>query len=283
MNTTGKWLIVGGVLFLVGALVTFIGLAVIKFDWVRLDTTDYESKDYDVTGDFRKITVEGTTDDVAVHPSKGNTCKVVCMEDRYTTHEVSAENGTLRIKQIVNGHPFFQIHLGVALKGPGIDIYVPESEYEKLEVTCTTGDVQLTEGISFDNLAVNVVTGDVRMKDFVCKGKAEINVRTGDLSVKDSSFGALSFRATTGDLEADESVVEGDLHVNVTTGDVDLDEFDAANLYIKTTTGDVKAELLSGKEFVTQTGVGDVEVPEGSSGGKCEVTTTTGDINIKVR
>jgi hypothetical protein len=44
----------------------------------------------------------------------------------------------------------------------------------------------------------------------------------------------------------------------------------------------VKGSLLTDKIFVTQSDTGKVDVPETVSGGKCKVTTDTGDIRIEI-
>ena len=62
-----------------------------------------------------------------------------------------------------------------------------------------------------------------------------------------------------------------------------LDGCDAAEIFVKTDTGDVTGTLLSEKVFVTTTDTGKVEVPRSVSGGRCEITTDTGDIRISIR
>ena len=67
------------------------------------------------------------------------------------------------------------------------------------------------------------------------------------------------------------------------TGDVKLDRSDAAELFVETDTGDVTGTLLSDKVFVVETDTGSVDVPKTITGGKCEIITSTGDINISVK
>ncbi len=58
---------------------------------------------------------------------------------------------------------------------------------------------------------------------------------------------------------------------------------DAASIYVKTDTGDVTGSLRSEKVFITETHTGKVRVPTGIRGGRCEISTHTGDIIIEVR
>ena len=66
------------------------------------------------------------------------------------------------------------------------------------------------------------------------------------------------------------------------TGDVRMEGCDAAEIFILTDTGDVAGSLLSDKVFVVETDTGDVDVPRSAAGGRCEITTDTGDIRITV-
>ena len=60
-----------------------------------------------------------------------------------------------------------------------------------------------------------------------------------------------------------------------------FDSSDAAEIYVRTSTGDVAGSLLTDKVFMTQTDTGNVGVPQTITGGKCEIHTDTGDIQIK--
>jgi hypothetical protein len=50
---------------------------------------------------------------------------------------------------------------------------------------------------------------------------------------------------------------------------------------VEITTGDVSGSLRTDKIFNVQA-TGDVNVPKSGTGGLCDITTTTGDIHIRV-
>ena len=66
------------------------------------------------------------------------------------------------------------------------------------------------------------------------------------------------------------------------TGDVSFDGSDATEIFVKTTTGQVKGSLLTDKVFVAQTDTGHVDVPKTTTGGRCEITTDTGNVEIEL-
>ena len=78
-------------------------------------------------------------------------------------------------------------------------------------------------------------------------------------------------------------VATGTISIKSDTGDVRFEGSDAIEISVKTDTGDVTGTLLSEKVFITETATGRVNVPKTTSGGKCEITTETGDINISIK
>ena len=58
-------------------------------------------------------------------------------------------------------------------------------------------------------------------------------------------------------------------------------EYSSIDVYVST--GDVTGTLLSDKIFFAETTTGDVSVPKLTSGGKCEISTTAGDIEISIK
>jgi DUF4097 and DUF4098 domain-containing protein YvlB len=72
------------------------------------------------------------------------------------------------------------------------------------------------------------------------------------------------------------------LSIERSTGDVIFEGCDAGEIYVKTDTGDVKGTLLSEKVFLTDTDTGKISVPKTITGGRCEVSTDTGDIELSI-
>lgn len=66
------------------------------------------------------------------------------------------------------------------------------------------------------------------------------------------------------------------------TGDIEFDGCDADAIYVKTDTGSVMGTFLTDKEFVTDTDTGSVDVPKSVTGGRCEISTDTGNIRVKI-
>ncbi len=77
-------------------------------------------------------------------------------------------------------------------------------------------------------------------------------------------------------------IASGKFDIERSTGNVIFTRCDALEITVLTDTGDVRGSLLSEKIFFYETDTGDVDLPETLGGGKCKITTDTGDINITV-
>ena len=88
---------------------------------------------------------------------------------------------------------------------------------------------------------------------------------------------------STGDLTMKNVVVTGEFNLERDTGDIEWNGCDAETIYVKTDTGDITGTLLSDKVYITETDTGSVDVPKTTTGGRCEITTDTGDIRISVK
>ena len=200
------------------------------------------------------------------------------------------------------------------------DVEIPkELKFESIEVSDNTGDVTnnasaseavkiktstgkiKVEDISAASLDLSASTGKVTLSDVKCEGNIKIKVSTGKVFINDISCKSLASDGSTGDISLNNVKIKeklsierstGDVKLEITTaaefsietdtGDVDFEGSDADEIYVETDTGHVKGTLLSEKIFITQTDTGNISVPESVTGGKCKISTDTGNIKISI-
>lgn len=296
-----KWMliliIIALSLIIAGITVAFVGFAIAGFEINELNMSKHTTNTYEPDGEFDSVYIETATCDIVLLPSSDGKCSVVCTELAKVPHTVSIDNGTLTVKYD-DQRKWFD-HIGIFWGKTAITVYLPESEYSSLTLCSATGDLEIPKDFKFGKADLSTSTGDVKMLANVC-GSLEVSSDTGDIqiggnasaltvkvhtgdidvySVKCKSFSA---NTTTGDMSLRNLIVETGIEIRTDTGDVEFDRCDAAYLKIQTDTGDVEGSLLSDKVFATQTDTGKVRVPNSSEGGKCEITTDTGDIEISI-
>ena len=312
------FIIIAIILFVVGCAIIFAAAASSGFDLKKLQTSEPETKTYPVTEEFKNIQIDETTADVIFAASPDGTCSVVCRENEKNVHRVTVEEGTLKIvSEKLSG---WRTWFSVSFESESVTVYLPKDTYESLLIKTHTGDVEIPQGLNFYDVDVTGSTGDVRCAASV-SNKLSISLSTGDVSISGVSAAAIKCTVTTGEIRMQSVSCAGDVQVKVSTGktiidgltcqnlhsegstgkmqlknvaasqtiaierdtgDVKFELSDAAEIRVKTTTGDVTGTLRTGKTFVTKTSTGDVKVPESTAGGRCEISTSTGDIVLQI-
>lgn len=287
-----------------------------NFDFKKLATDRYQSETYTVTEDFTNIEINVDTDDIKFLPSDDGICKVICTETDKLKHSVRVENGKLIIK-IMDRRRWFD-HIGIFFGESKMTVYLPKSEFASLFIENDTGDIKLPSDFSFgsaeietdtgditfnsavignlslttdtgnigakgilsDKLSLETDTGNISVTSAAVTGITEIETDTGTVKLEDVKCGSLSAESSTGDITLKNTVTTGDISIESDTGDVRFDGSDAQNVYVKTSTGDVGGNFITEKIFITQTSTGKINIPESTSGGKCKIVTSTGDIEF---
>jgi len=314
-----RWLIAAGVLVMIGLLLFVSVMTVYDWDFTKLNTVPFATRTYTVDQAFCKLSFETDTADIQLALSQDNKCRVICYEQENQFHSVAVANETLMIR--AQDEREWYEHIGIIVGAPEITVYLPKTAYdtltiegstgdieiplefnfEKLDVTTDTGDVICralvaesvkigtstgridVEGTSPVTLDLSVSTGNVTVADVICAGEIAVSVSTGKVHITDTECRNLISDGDTGDLILKNVIAEESFAIERTTGDVTFDGCDAGEISVTTDTGDVTGTLLSGKIFTVSTDTGDVEVPESVPGGKCRITTNTGDIRLSVQ
>lgn len=313
-----KLLIIATVLVIVGFLIFRGMLSMLDWDFGKLSTAKYATASHEVQEPFHSISIQSNTAEVEFVLSDGK-ARVECYEQQTRKHSVSVQNDTLVIA--VEDNRAWYEYIGFNFNTAKITVYLPEAAYESLTVKSATGSVKLPSDFRFETanvslttgsvafganveskakiktttgnirveqasvgeLELSVTTGHINVSDVKCQGSLKAHVTTGDAKFTDVTCGSFRSTGSTGDLTLKNVVAAEKLTAERSTGDVKFDGADAAEIWVETDTGDVTGTLLSDKIFFTETDTGSVSVPRSTTGGKCEITTDTGDIRLKIQ
>lgn len=284
MKTSKKIaLIVAAGCILLGGLLIVFSRPRGGFHELEAHTTTYESKTYDVSEPFRRICVQDTAMDVRILPAADGQCRVECYDSRKRTHTVAVTDDTLTVT-CVDLETWYD-HIGITWGGwqdIALTVYLPEQEYESLLLQTASGDIAVHSGFTFAEAELRTASGDVTFTGTVSE-QLSVQSTSGEIEVRNTTGSTVQIATTSGDIELAAVQISGEAVLETISGDIALEHSDAGSFRIKTTSGDIEGALLSGKNFVTHTVSGDVRVPPSdSTANVCEVTTTSGDIRIKV-
>lgn len=315
---TVVWIIIAICLVLTGCILFGGVMAMLKWDFSKLSTVKYQEKDYEIRESFENISIVADTARISLAPSQDGKVKVVCYERENMVHNVTVADGTLAI-ELKDSRKWYE-HIGIQFGSPRITVYLPDEVYGAFSLQSSTGDITLPADFTFESISVavstarvncsatatgeilirsstgsiaaeklsaaalelSVSTGRITVTDVTCAGDISVHVSTGKADLTNVSCRNLTSTGSTGDLNLTKVLSQGKLSVSRSTGDVTLDRCDAAQIVVKTDTGDVTGSLLSEKIFFAQTDTGRIDVPKTASGGRCEITTDTGNIKITI-
>lgn len=317
-TSTKKLLITALILLIAGILIFFGAMCALGFDFGRLDTSRSEEKIHTINETFDKIVIDSDTARIFFKKAEDDNCKITCYEAENVSYAVSVEDNTLRISvdRVGSWYNFFNFSAGKTK----ITVFLPENEYNSLDIESTTGDVDIPADFVFDSLTIRGETADINCLASV-SGELKIGVRTGKISLSsikakkailststgnievidsdintefeirtstgrirltDIRCNVFSSTGTTGNVKLTNVIAVDSLEIERTTGDIVFEGCDAGSITVKTGTGNVTGTLLSDKIFLIDTSTGHVKVPKTLTGGKCEITSDTGDIDLSI-
>ncbi len=309
---------VAAALVLVGGIVFSSAMAALHWDFSKLSTEKYVTNEYIINQDFYDISVAVDTADLEILPSENGQTRVVCYEPKKAFHSALVQGETLTLR--VNDTRKWYEHIGIHLETAKITVYLPQNEYGDLRVETDTSDVKIPENFVFTSVKIKGSTGDVDFRADTLE-TATIKTSTGDITVENISAKGLELTTSTGDITVGRVNCAEDLGIHVSTGDsmvqntlcqnlsssgstgdirlentvaaekmtlvrstgsVHFQKSDASEISVKTDTGNVKGTLRSDKVFFAESDTGSVTVPKTLTGGRCEISTDTGDIKIEI-
>ncbi|MBQ1263512.1 MAG: DUF4097 family beta strand repeat protein [Oscillospiraceae bacterium] len=311
-------LVVGALLVLLGGIIFAAAMMSFKWDFKKISTTNYQTNEHQITESFNDVSIVTDTADIKLLPSENSQVKVVCYEEENAKHAVSVKDGALTV-EVVNEKKWYE-HIGINFESPKVTVYLPEGEYGALSIKGDTGDTNISREFTFKSIEieqdtgsvsnyanainniviktdtgavtvedvsaqavdVSVSTGKVTVTGVKCEGTVKIGVSTGKTYIEDLKCKSFISSGDTGSLTLNSAVATEKFFIERSTGDVSFKDSDAAEIFVKTDTGDVTGTLLTNKVFIAETDTGKIEVPNSVNGGRCEITTDTGDIKISI-
>ena len=296
-NRSAKAVILACALLAIGLVIGIAGSIANHFDFSDLDANTYETNTHGITEPFKSISVDTDISDVQFVLTEADDCTVICSEREDLRHRVYVKEETLVIE--VEDERHWYDHIGFFFGKQHVTVHLPKASYESLTVETDTGDVEVAAGLQFNSVKTDTDTGDVRVYanvfdelsvqtdtgDVTANSISPMTVRlstdTGDILLADTRCSTVDIETDTGKITLRNTIAIKTITVKSATGDVHLLASDASSLYVKTSTGDVSGHLLTDKIFITATSTGKVRVPSTTTGGKCEIITSTGDITFE--
>ena len=214
-------------------------------------------------GEYGDLTISADTSDI-------------CIAKDFDFKSVDISLSTGDTKCYASASDFIKINASTG------DIDVSGVDTGELELSASTGHIGVS-GCTADSATMRTSTGKINVSYLTVNNALSVSVTTGDVKIANATCGSLTTTGNTGDIKFENVIVAELMSIKRSTGDVELLCCDAGEIAIDTGTGDVKASLLTDKIFIVRTDTGKINAPETTSGGKCKITTDTGNITVTIK
>lgn len=319
MKKTAILLIFATCLILIGCIIFGGVMTVFKWDFKTLSTDKFETITHTISEEFENISIINDTADVIFLPADTDECNVVCYQNQIIKYSVKVEDNTLNITP-VDTRKWYDYISFFSFSSPKITVNLPKNQYNSITVNQDTGNIEIpkdfkfssidiatstgyinnlasateniklktstgdikTQDISAKNIDLSVSTGKVTASNIIADGDLKITVSTGKTNLTDIKCKNIISNGDTGSMSLKNVLADEKFNIKRSTGNVNFDGCDADELFIETDTGNVKGSLLTSKVFITESDTGRINVPKTTTGGRCEITTDTGDIIISL-
>lgn len=220
------------------------------------------------------IQFHGAVDhDLTVKTSSGNIDIENCRVDGST--QVKATSGSVNIDGMHTGEFTVSTSSG--------DVQLASIAAKNLHASAISGGISISSCEAEQNVSVETTSGDLTLADINAGGVLTFAVTSAQVDLANTTGRGLVGNASSGDICLRNVRVGGQLSLESTSGLIRLDGSDAGSLLISSSSGDVSGSLLTPKFFVIRTTSGEVNVTESDrDGGRCEITTSSGDIQIRI-
>lgn len=288
------------------------------WDLSDFSTVTYEAKTYPVAETFSSLEINTDWQDVCFLPAEDGKCRVECAENEDLTYTVKVEGDTLQVFQNDSNQWYDKIGFFFP-ENTQVTIYLPETEYERLSVTTSSGNIVIPSSLTFSSAVVKTASGEVGIKaeikesldaeassgdvtvegftgktlslvatsgnitasDVEAKDRVSLQAASGNIGLSSCRTKEVSLSCTSGDASLTDACAQEKLEVQATSGNVVLSACDAEEIRIQTTSGDVGGSLLTEKRFSVQTSSGNVMVPDSLDAQQiCQIITTSGNVSF---
>ena len=212
--------------------------------------------------DYEKLILETTSGDAD------------CPADfSFGAANLSATSGDISFRSGVEG--------ALAVSANSGEVEIEGVSPASLSVSATSGNIRVV-GVDAGSLSLSATSGDITLENATLSGEGRLKTTSGDQRLEKVSCASLTAESSSGTKRFTDVLASGELRSDSTSGDLTLQRCDADSLYLHATSGEVRGSLRTEKVFFTDTSSGSMKVPQSMSGGKCEVHTTSGDIQLTV-
>lgn len=249
MKRISKIIAVGAVILIIGVVVWVVGMSLIDWDFIRLDSTEYTAQSYACETEVKSISVSLSSFSLTV--KKGDSVSLDYYETDNSEVFVEEKDGVLSVVENYTYNPFksglfnvgrnshkftLTVVSGVKLeiKGSNSDVSIADTAFDEFSIDSSNADISLSR-VQCGKLSIDVTNCDIDMDG--CKASDMIVDATNlDMTAKSCEFKSVVIDGTNADCEL-ERVILDKLSIDATNLDADIEIIGNESEYTVKTSG----------------------------------------------
>ena len=272
-------LISAAVLLIAGIIVAGGALASVSFDFTAVNTENFTERYFEINEQITAFDIDAENFDVWLTESPDGKCYVTAPVSEYTTTQVDVKNGTLVIKRIDTRKWYEYISIVTINPELKILICVPSTEFKSLDLSTTSGDVDIPVEFMFETVDISTTSGDINSKAVV-NTEAEFSSTSGSINIQNLNANKASVGSTSGNINIEVSEPQK-LDVHSTSGRIYMKKIKVTQEFeIESTSGDAELEFVVGMKMKRDSTSGDTKMMSVWMQELIDINATSGDIRL---
>lgn len=235
MKRTSKILLIATMIFAVGVLVWIVGMSILGWNFLRLDTTKYTAQSYSCQNEVTRVSVDLSSFPLTV--KNGDSVALDYYDADNSEVTVEEKDGALIVVEKYKYRPFKNGMFGGLTRSS-----------HKFELTVVSGmrfeikgqaDI-LVDGVDFEELSMTSVNANIRFANSKL-GTLDMDIVNGDIEFSDCTVGTITLVGTNTDCEFDNLRAES-VSVRTVNADVDINDCKISDFKLDATNIDISAQ-----------------------------------------
>lgn len=321
MKKAAKVLLLVSITMLIagGSLVIF-AITRAEFDWNRLMMNEtHETYDYTVVGMVHDVKIESNGADVRVLRSSTKTCTVRSKAASRECCTAETDDGVLTVTCAFDSSIPWYKRIWFQDNNE-LSVFLPEQGYENLTIHSGSGDVYVSDALSFasaniktgsgdqeffapvtNSLTVTSSGGDITVKRNGCKtltavngsglvfcsdckcGSVSVTTASGTVNISKCTLGNVQANTASGEIQFSQIRVSELLEASSSSGGIIYMYSTAENIRFTAKSGDVTGWMIEPMQYDVRSDSGDIVLPPSGGTHKCTIRTGSGNINLTER
>ena len=310
-----------GILIVLGAVLGVGATLLGDLTLESLDAQELVTETVPIHGDFKNISINDSFSNIHFLPSEDDTCKLVFTRLTDVTYSAEVEGDTLTILGQDGREWYEMIQFGSGSPWGDLEmvVYLPKTQYGDLTILSGAGNLNIPENFVFDtaflvtasgcvtfrggvertltlqtasgdilaenvrveSLTANSSSGTIALNTVTVGENLSLDTTSGDVDLTAVECGELRINSTSGEVECQNVLAGRTMQIQTASGEIDVVNCDASHVKLTSSSGDITGTLRTPKVYHADSDSGNVEVPRTTTGGPCEIYTSSGDIHFE--